>query len=97
MNKIKDPEQLKLIINLLDLTEKIVEKYEKETYEAGLKGLKIGVQKYLEKERFDTKIGLYVTWYIKTAIEYELNYKNKDTEIWEKLLSTHSQGDSSLQ
>ncbi len=78
-------EQVTLIINLLNLTKSIATKY-KSDLQPALDGLLIGLKKYSVNKRVNTKVDLYVVWYIKTSVEYSLGIKNKDTKVWSKML-----------
>ena len=87
MNRKINKEQINLIINLLNLTKSIADKYNS-SIDPAINGLIIGLKKYSENKRVDTKVDLYVVWYIKTSVEYSLGLKNKDTEIWSNMLET---------
>jgi len=82
-------DELDLVIALFDLLEKIIGKYEIEDeeaaqiYKVAYDALKLGLEKYRDKKSEST-LGLYVTWFIKTAIETELGYVTENTKIWKK-------------
>lgn len=83
MKRTLEKNQIELFLNIIDLMQSIMDKYEGSSYEAAIFGLTKGLEKYLEKEDTDIKLDLYLVWWIKTSIEYDLDYKNKDTEIWQ--------------
>ena len=75
-------EKGELFQKAVHLTITIADKYKDErAYEAALVGLHEGLRLYTLKER-TTKLELYLSWFIKTSIEYTLGYKNKDTKLW---------------
>ncbi|MFZ2664148.1 MAG: hypothetical protein WAX66_02195 [Patescibacteria group bacterium] len=86
MKRTLNKEQISLLTNLLNLTKDIANKYKSDLNPA-VEGLLIGLNKYSENKRVNTKIDLYIVWYIKTSVEYNLGIKNKDTEIWSKMLN----------
>ena len=63
-----DKNEVGLIVSLLDLTVSIVKKYNG-SYQAGIEGMIMGLKKYKDCNRQDTKIDLYLVWYIRTAVE----------------------------
>lgn len=75
-------EEGELFQKAVHLTITIADKYKDErAYEAALVGLYEGLRLYTLKER-TIKLELYLSWFIKTSIEYTLGYKNKDTKLW---------------
>ena len=75
-------EEGELFQKTVHLTITIADKYKDErAYEAALVGLYEGLRLYTLKER-TIKLELYLSWFIKTSIEYTLGYKNKDTKLW---------------
>lgn len=85
MNRKLNEEQTIIIINLLNLAKTIADKYSS-SIEPAINGLLIGLNKYSQNNRIDTKIDLYVVWYIKTSVEYSIGIKNEDTAVWSKML-----------
>lgn len=78
-----DKEQLNLVIYLLSLVEKIASHYElKNGIEVGIRGVVRGLKAYRDSERWDLKLDVYLTWWIKTAIEAEMGVDNKDTKAY---------------
>ncbi len=51
-------------------------------YEAALVGMYVGLNVYSQKNRVDFELDIYVSWFVKTSIEYELGFKTEDTKIW---------------
>ena len=73
--------EVKELLFLLDLVERIAEYYEGEGLVAvGMLGLKEGIRNYFKNERYkdDMKLGTYVSWWIKTAIEKSLEKQAKE-------------------
>ena len=59
----------------------VADKYnDNRAYEAALIGLYVGLKAYTDKQRA-SNLETYLHWFIKTSIEYELGYKNKDTKL----------------
>ncbi len=83
-------EGLNEIIYLINLVEKIAKAYndelpENDAIEAGLKGLRFGLAKYRDKVLSagdEVKISAYLSWFIKTAIEFKIGIENEDTKAW---------------
>jgi len=60
----------------------VADKYKDDrAYEAALVGLYVGLKAYTDNEH-TFNLETYLHWFVKTSIEYELGYKNKDTKIW---------------
>ncbi len=71
------------MLNLNHTKKEIADKYKDErAYEAALEGLYVGLNLYSEKKREETELDLYLSWFIRTSIEYKLGIKTSDTEIW---------------
>lgn len=75
------------VINLLDLCQSVSAKYPqcKNAYELAVKGMKIGLTKYESnqlKEKDAPQLDAYLTWYMKTPIEFDLGEDNEDTNAW---------------
>lgn len=78
-------EETQTFINLLELVQAVASKYEGDNLETvGMAGLKKGLESYLKNERWNEnyKIGIYLSWWIKTAIEAHLEIDNEDTRAW---------------
>lgn len=77
-------ENTELFKKVIHLTLDIADKYKDErAYEAALEGLYVGLNLYSEKKREETELDLYLSWFIKTSIEYKLGRKTPDTKLWE--------------
>lgn len=75
-------DESKLFQRVVCFTISVADKYKDEkAYEAALVGLYVGLKSYTEKQN-TFNLETYLHWFIKTSIEYELGYKNKDTELW---------------
>ncbi len=76
-------ENAELFKRVIHLTLEIADKYKDErAYEAALEGLYVGLNLYSGKKREKTELDLYLSWFIKTSVEYKLGIKTPDTEIW---------------
>ena len=82
--RITTKEDADLFKRVIHLTLDIAEKYEDQrAYKAALEGLYVGLKLYSKKKRGETELDLYLSWFIKTSIEYKLGRKTPDTKIWE--------------
>ncbi len=83
VRKVTTQENAELFKKIIHLTLDIADKYKDErAYEAALEGLYVGLNLYSEKKREETELDLYLSWFIKTSIEYKLGRKTPDTKIW---------------
>ena len=89
---IKQLEQVDEIIYLINLAEQVASKYSKElsnSFEVSIRGLRFGLSKYRDKvlaRGDDIKLSAYLTWFMKTSIEFELGLENDDTFAWQRML-----------
>lgn len=71
-----------LFQRIVAFTISVADKYnDQRAYEAALVGLYVGLKAYTDRNS-SFNLETYLHWFIKTSIEYELGYKNKDTKIW---------------
>lgn len=75
------------IVALITLCKSVSSKYSHpKGFEIAIKGMQRGLEKYRERlldgKDTDVKLSTYLTWYMKTAIEFEEGRKNKDTNSW---------------
>lgn len=75
-----------LFKRLIDLTIFIAQKYDTElAYQAALEGLYIGLDVCIKTKSYQNEnLDNYLSWFVKTSIEYKLGYKTKDTLLWAK-------------
>lgn len=84
-----NPLQIGEVISLIGLCQSVSQKYAEGSdnpglFEYAVKGMARGLAKYrdLQRSTKDLKLSTYLSWYMKTAIEYELGMKNEDTKEW---------------
>lgn len=76
-------EDAELFKEVIHLAIDVADKYKDErAYEAALEGLYVGLRLYSEKEREETKLDLYLSWFIRTSIEHKLGFETPDTKLW---------------
>lgn len=91
-----NPSEGELFQRIVSFTISVADKYKDEkAYEAALVGLYVGLKSYTDKQH-TFNLETYLHWFIKTSIEYELGYKNKDTELWRKKKQGEIDSDSTF-
>ncbi len=79
------------IIYLINLTEKISTYYKDDldsAFEYGIRGLRLGLASYRDKvlkRDDDVRLAPYVTWFIKSSIEFKIGIDNEDTKAFANL------------
>lgn len=83
----KDEAYLNEIIFLLNLCQNIADQYpeKKDAFLIAIRGMVQGIINYRDnhsKKDDPPPFSTYLTWFMKTAIEYEMDMDNEDTRAW---------------